>query len=183
MELEAHIFTVFWAGAETLKNAIFPFHFKKHLIKLDEIEKIEALQYKPLGDYGGWGIRYGFKGKAYNVSGNKRVKVHLKNKKNILFGSQKHNELAQTLKKIKKYHPTLPVIMITKNEEEWLMEEAIAAQISQYLTKPVNPSQILIACKDVLESKKIQAEYVAKDYLDSFQKLSNKINDSNSTED
>ena len=51
-----------------------------------------------------------------------------------------------TLKKIKKYHPTLPVIMITKNEEEWLMEEAIAAQISQYLTKPVNPSQILIAC-------------------------------------
>ena len=41
--------------------------------------------------------------------------------------------------------PDLPVIMITKNEEEWLMEEAIAAQISNYLTKPVNPSQILIA--------------------------------------
>ena len=56
-----------------------------------------------------------------------------------------------TLKNIKDKHSTLPVIMITKNEEEWLMEEAIAAQITNYLTKPVNPSQILIACKNVLE--------------------------------
>ena len=87
---------------EGLHYQFFPFHLKKHLIKLDEIEKIEALQYKPLGDYGGWGIRYGFKGKAYNVSGNKGVKVHLTNKRNILFGSQKHNGLAQTLKEIKK---------------------------------------------------------------------------------
>ena len=87
---------------EGLHYQFFPFHLKKHLIKLDEIEKIEALQYKPLGDYGGWGIRYGFKGKAYNVSGNKGVKVHLTNKKNILFGSQKYNGLAQTLKEIKK---------------------------------------------------------------------------------
>jgi hypothetical protein len=87
---------------EGLHYQFFPFHLKEHLIKLDEIEKIEALQYKPLGDYGGWGIRYGFKGKAYNVSGNKGVKVHLTNKKNILFGSQKYNGLAQTLKEIKK---------------------------------------------------------------------------------
>ena len=87
---------------EGLHYQFFPFHFKKHIIKLDEIEKIEALQYSPLGDYGGWGIRYGFKGKAYNVSGNKGVKVHLTNERNILFGSQKHNELARALKKIKK---------------------------------------------------------------------------------
>jgi len=87
---------------EGLHYQFFPFHFKKHLIKLDEIEKIKALQYSPLGDYGGWGIRYGFKGKAYNVSGNKGVKVHLTNERNILFGSQKHNELARALKKIKK---------------------------------------------------------------------------------
>ncbi len=87
---------------EGLHYQFFPFHFKKHLIKLDEIEKIKALQYSPLGDYGGWGIRYGFKGKAYNVSGNKGVKVHLTNERNILFGSQKHNELERALKKIKK---------------------------------------------------------------------------------
>ena len=87
-----------------------------------------------------------------------------------------------TLKIIKKDMPDLPIIMVTKNEEEWLMEEAIAAQIAQYLTKPVNPSQILIACKDVLESKRIKSEFVAKDYLHSFQELSNKINHSNSIE-
>ena len=78
---------------EGLHYQFFPFHFKSHNIKIDEIEKIEAVKYKPLGDYGGWGIRYGFKGKAYNVSGNLGVKVHLKNGRNILFGSQKHKEL------------------------------------------------------------------------------------------
>ena len=80
-----------------------------------------------------------------------------------------------TLKSIKDKHPSLPIIMITKNEEEWLMEEAIAAQITQYLTKPVNPSQIFIACKDILESHKIQSEYAIKDYLESFQDMSKNI--------
>ena len=45
--------------------------------------------------------------------------------------------------------------MVTKNEEEWLMEEAIGEHIEDYLTKPVNPSQILIACKKVFENKSI----------------------------
>ena len=88
-----------------------------------------------------------------------------------------------TLKKIKEKYTSLPIIMITKNEEEWLMEEAIAAQITNYLTKPVNPSQILIACKNVLESNKIQSERIAKDYLKSFQKISEKIENANSIED
>ncbi len=88
--------------SEGLSFQFFPFHFKKHLVKIEEIEKIEALQYKPLGDYGGWGIRYGFKGKAYNVSGNKGVKIFLKNGLNIMFGSQKHNELAKALKHVRK---------------------------------------------------------------------------------
>ena len=87
---------------EGLHYQFFPFHFKKYLIRLDEIEKIEALQYKPLGDYGGWGIRYGFKGKAYNVSGNKGVKFYLTNGRNILFGSQKYKDLEKVLKRIKK---------------------------------------------------------------------------------
>ncbi|SVD90492.1 uncharacterized protein METZ01_LOCUS443346, partial [marine metagenome] len=88
-----------------------------------------------------------------------------------------------TLKNIKDKHPSLPVIMITKNEEEWLMEEAIAAQITQYLTKPVNPSQIFIACKDVLESHKIQSEYAAKDYLHDFQEISQNIDQAECIED
>ena len=88
--------------SEGLFFQFFPFHFKKHLIKIEDIEKIEALKYKPLGDYGGWGIRYGFKGKAYNVSGNLGVKVHLSNGRNIIFGSLKYKELEQALKKIKR---------------------------------------------------------------------------------
>ena len=88
-----------------------------------------------------------------------------------------------TLKKIKEKHSSLPIIMITKNEEEWLMEEAIAAQITNYLTKPVNPSQILIACKNVLESQQIQSERVAKDYLKSFQKIAENIENAESIDD
>ena len=80
-----------------------------------------------------------------------------------------------TLKKIKDISPLIPIIMITKNEEEWLMEEAIASQISNYLTKPVNPSQILIACKNVLEHQQIQSENTLKDYLNEFQDLGSQI--------
>ena len=88
--------------SEGLWFQFFPFHLKKHLIKLTEIEKIEAVHYNPLLEYGGWGIRYGFKGKAYNVSGKKGVKIHLLNGKNILFGSLKNKDLENALKKIKK---------------------------------------------------------------------------------
>ena len=80
-----------------------------------------------------------------------------------------------TLKKIKAINPLIPIIMITKNEEEWLMEKAIASQLSNYLTKPVNPSQILMACKNVLEHQKIQTESTLKDYLNEFQSLSSQM--------
>ena len=75
-----------------------PFHLKFHAIKMDEIESFKAMEYSPLKEYGGWGIRYGFKGKAYNVSGNKGVKIFLNNGANIMFGSQKHKELESALK-------------------------------------------------------------------------------------
>ena len=78
----------------------FPLHFRQYVIKKNEIEKIEALKYKPLGDYGGWGIRYAFKGKCYNVKGNLGVKVFLKNGSYVLFGSQKNKELEKALKQI-----------------------------------------------------------------------------------
>ena len=65
----------------------FPMHFKSYIIRFDEIENVEAITYSPIKDYGGWGIRYRMKGRAYNVKGNQGVKVYLKNGKNILFGS------------------------------------------------------------------------------------------------
>ena len=89
-------------SSEGLHFQFFPFHLKSHIIKLEDIEKFKALEYSPLKEYGGWGIKYGFKGKAYNVSGNKGVKIFLNNGTNIMFGSQKHNELAKALKQVQK---------------------------------------------------------------------------------
>ena len=80
----------------------FPFHFKNQIIKIEDIKKFESLQYNPLGEYGGWGIKYGLKGKAYNVSGNLGVKVFLKDGTNILFGSKNHKEFEQSLKEMLK---------------------------------------------------------------------------------
>ncbi|MEK6572160.1 MAG: response regulator, partial [Bacteroidota bacterium] len=77
----------------------------------------------------------------------------------------------ETLAEIKRVRPNLPVIMITKNEAESLMEEAIGGKISDYLTKPVNPSQVLLTCKKFLEGKKITSEHVSRDYVQEFQKI------------
>lgn len=85
-----------------LHYQFFPFHIKSHTIKLEDIEKFKATEYSPLKEYGGWGIKYGFKGKAYNVSGNKGVKILLKNGSNIMFGSQKYKELEKALKQVKR---------------------------------------------------------------------------------
>lgn len=83
----------------------------------------------------------------------------------------------ETLSKIKDIRPELPVIMITKNESEGLMEEAIGGKISDYLTKPVNPSQVLLACKKFLESKKITGATVSRDYIKEFNSISLALND------
>ncbi len=77
----------------------------------------------------------------------------------------------ETLSVMKEIYPSLPVVMITKNEAESLMEEAIGSKISDYLTKPVNPSQILMVCKKFLEGKKIQSEQVSRDYTQEFSSI------------
>ena len=78
----------------------------------------------------------------------------------------------ETLAQIKNYNTTVPVVMITKSEEETLMNEAIGGKISDYLTKPVNPSQVLLVCKKILEGKKLSGQYAAKDYLQDFNQIS-----------
>ena len=78
----------------------------------------------------------------------------------------------EVLGKIKDKKPSIPVVMITKNEEESVMVDAIGSKIDDYLTKPVNPSQVLLVCKKLLEGKKISTEYVAKDYLQDFNQIS-----------
>jgi CheY-like chemotaxis protein len=76
-----------------------------------------------------------------------------------------------TLEEIKEKSPHLPVIMVTKSEEENLMEQAIGQKIDDYLTKPVNPSQILSAAKKILETRKIRTQRLAQDYAQSSGKI------------
>lgn len=78
----------------------------------------------------------------------------------------------RTLSEIKDIRPELPVVMITKSEDEGLMEEAIGVKISDYLTKPVNPSQVLLACKKFLEKKRITSAQVSRDYIREFNEIS-----------
>lgn len=81
----------------------------------------------------------------------------------------------QTLSEIKDIKPAIPVVMITKNEEESLMYDAIGGKITDYLIKPVHPSQVLLVCKKILEGKKISSEYVAKDYLQDFNEITRAV--------
>lgn len=77
-------------------------YWKEILISLEEVDSIEAVQYSPLFQYGGYGIRYVVNGKAYNVSGNQGVKINYKNGKHILIGTQEPKKL---LKAIQQIHP------------------------------------------------------------------------------
>ena len=76
----------------------------------------------------------------------------------------------ETLAQLKSRGLTVPVILITKSEEETLMEEAIGKRITDYLIKPVNPSQVFLACKRVFDSQRIQDSQRARDYVGEMQR-------------
>ncbi len=84
----------------------------------------------------------------------------------------------ETLARIKETNPLLPVVMITKNEAEHIMEEAIGAQIADYLIKPVNPNQILLTLKKIIDNKRLVREKNTSDYQQEFRMLSMEINSS-----
>ncbi|GIV44151.1 MAG: hypothetical protein KatS3mg035_1274 [Bacteroidia bacterium] len=77
----------------------------------------------------------------------------------------------ETLQQIKMMSPHTPVVMITKSEEEHIMEDAIGSKIADYLIKPVNPNQILLSCKKLLEGKSLVSSKTNKDYLSEFRKI------------
>jgi len=80
-----------------------------------------------------------------------------------------------TLQRVKRLKPALPVVMITKSEEESLMEEAIGRRIDDYLTKPVNPSQILSVLKRLLESRSISQDRLNRDYVTEFSRINDEL--------
>ena len=84
----------------------------------------------------------------------------------------------EVLPQIKNIKPDLPVVMITKSEEEFLMEDAIGSQISDYLIKPVNPNQILLSIKKQIDNKRLVSEKVTKSYQQDFTNLSMQVNES-----
>lgn len=83
--------------SDGLYYRFFPFHCSFQRIAAGDVKRYEVLTYSPIKDYGGWGIRYGVGGKAYNVSGNRGVLLHLSNGRGLLIGSQRPEEFANAL--------------------------------------------------------------------------------------
>ena len=77
----------------------------------------------------------------------------------------------ETLAKIKEIFPSIPIVMVTKSEEEDIMNEAIGSKISDYLIKPINPGQILLAIKKQLESKRLESERSLSSYQQEFREI------------
>lgn len=77
----------------------------------------------------------------------------------------------ETLNEIKEINDTLPVVMITKSEEEYIMEEAIGNKIADYLIKPVNPNQILLSLKKNLDHSRLVSEKTTSNYQQEFRKI------------
>lgn len=77
----------------------------------------------------------------------------------------------RTLEAMREVAPQTPVIMITKSEEEHLMNEAIGRQVTDYLTKPVNPSQIWLACKKLFDSDRLVRDQKTRDYVAEFNRI------------
>lgn len=84
----------------------------------------------------------------------------------------------ETLSRIKEISPTVPVVMVTKSEEENIMNQAIGSKIADYLIKPVNPNQILLTLKKNIHKREIITEVANTGYQQSFGKIGMQINDS-----
>ncbi|MDE7376112.1 MAG: PglZ domain-containing protein [Muribaculaceae bacterium] len=82
----------------------------------------------------------------------------------------------ETLQQIKQSRPELPVVMITKSEEENIMDQAVGNKIADYLIKPVNPNQILIAIKKILHGGRLVSQQATIDYRQEFGKISGLTN-------
>jgi CheY-like chemotaxis protein len=89
----------------------------------------------------------------------------------------------ETLSQIKETYPTIPVVMVTKNEAENIMEEAIGSQITDYLIKPVNPNQVLLSLKKIMDGKRLVSEKTTIEYQKDFRNLFMALNNNPSVEE
>ena len=89
----------------------------------------------------------------------------------------------ETLERIKAIKPAIPVVMITKSEEEDIMDEALGGKISDYLIKPVNPKQILLTIKKNIDTKRLVTEKTTSGYQSQFGQIGMQINAARSFDD
>ena len=89
----------------------------------------------------------------------------------------------ETLRKLKEINPSITVVMVTKSEEENIMEQAIGQKIADYLIKPVNPNQILLTLKKNIHRKAIETEITQSQYQQNFQQIAMQIMDSRTWQD
>jgi len=87
------------------------------------------------------------------------------------------------LVEMKKIKPYIPIVMVTKNEEEEIMDEAVGSKIDDYLIKPVNPKQIILAIKKNVENKQLITEKTSSNYQTEFGKISQAISMANNVEE
>ena len=121
--------------------------------------------------------------KGYEVttvqSGNEAIDVVKDETVDIVFLDENMPGLSglETLDFIKKEKPSVPIVMITKSEEESIMDSAIGGRINDYLIKPVNPNQILLSIKKNLEGKRLVNEKTTSSYQQKFRELSMDLQD------
>ncbi len=115
--------------------------------------------------------------KGYTVdpvtNGQDAIEKALENNYDIIFLDENMPGLTglETLFQIKEQKPLVPVVMITKSEEEHIMEEAIGSKIADYLIKPVNPNQILLSIKKNLDQSKLVSQKTNSNYQQEFRQL------------
>ncbi|MFN8436591.1 MAG: bifunctional response regulator/alkaline phosphatase family protein [Cytophagales bacterium] len=121
--------------------------------------------------------------KGYEVipvfSGNEAIEKCLDPTIDVLFLDENMPGITglETLEQVKQIRPTLPVVMITKNDEERIMEQAIGSKIADYLLKPINPNQIIIALKKILDNRRLVTEKTNQSYQQDFRNISLSFND------
>lgn len=127
--------------------------------------------------------------KNYNITpcsnGSDALEVFAQNNFDIVFLDENIPGLSglETLSELKKLNENIPVVMITKSEEEYIMEEAIGSKIADYLIKPVNPNQILLSLKKNLDHSRLVSEKTSSSYLQEFREISLEMTGLKSTED
>ncbi len=121
--------------------------------------------------------------KGYDVdavnSGDEAIDLLSENTYDIVFLDEQMPGLSgiETLEKMKITNPNLPIVMITKSEEETIMEDAIGSNIADYLIKPVKPSQILLSLKRNLDNRKLSEEKATMSYQQQFRQISMRMMD------